>query len=59
MINNSKQNPKQAVKDLSVKIKSITRTGLVSVVFNQAINIPGNYSNFENDILSVQVIPGP
>ena len=58
--NRNKMNNKlQPVKDLAVRIKSITASGLVTVSFNQAINVPGNFTNIDESVLRISVKPGP
>ena len=47
------------VSDHRVKITSITSSGLVTVIFSEAINIPGNFSSIGPNILEIGVRPAP
>jgi hypothetical protein len=40
-------------------IKSVTQTGVVNIVFNIGVLVPGNYSNFDNTTMSLEVISRP
>lgn len=43
-------------KDLSATIASIDERGNVVVRFSQALNVPANYSSFDEDFLMITLI---